>query len=517
MDIKDIEATKLDYKLSLESEKPKSWLKSVSAFANTQGGHIDFGVTNDTHIALGLDDPQETTSKISEFISARISPAPRYELTTYPSEDGKKTCVKIIVQNGPNYPYYYAFDGVKEAYVRHGDRSEKATDYELNNLILKGMNKTFDSLPSSFGYGDVSFTLLNATYKQENDDELSMPKDLISMGLLTVDNQVTNAGTLLCDQGYLPQSKIVCTRWKGCEKGSIDGDALDDKEFSSSSIINLLLNAESFIRNNSKNAWTVRGMKREEKSDYPYKAVREVLVNAMIHRDYQIIGSEIHVDMYDDRLEITSPGGMLNGSRIQDLDILRVPSMRRNEIISDIFGRLNYMDRRGSGIGRIMNSYADYTEKPEFYSTDYYFSVVLPNRSVAELSQLEFEKQQLCAEKTQFSGKETQLFDGKTQLSTMNTEVDWELNYFKDVVMAEAKSMFRGKTLEGLVALFERYRYSYNFNRRNLADILEVSENWASQLIKKCIEMGFIDKVKKDEYHFIAEKKTNRFERDPRI
>ena len=82
MDIKDIEATKLDYKLSLESEKPKSWLKSVSAFANTQGGHIDFGVTNDTHIALGLDDPQETTSKISEFISARISPAPRYELTT---------------------------------------------------------------------------------------------------------------------------------------------------------------------------------------------------------------------------------------------------------------------------------------------------------------------------------------------------------------------------------------------------------------------------------------------------
>ena len=516
MNNKDIEATRLDYKLSLESEKPKSWLKSVSAFANTQGGHIDFGVKNDTHVAVGVDNPQETASKIAELISARISPAPRYELTTYPSENGKGTCVKVIVQNGPNYPYYYSSDGVKEAYVRHGDRSEKATDYELNNLILKGMNKTFDSLPSSFSYGDVSFTLLNATYKQENDDELFLPKDLISMGLLTEDNQVTNAGALLCDQGYLRQSKIVCTRWKGCEKGSVDGDALDDKEFRSSSIINLLLNAESFIRNNSKNAWTIRGMKREEKSDYPYKAVREVLVNAMIHRDYQIIGSEIHVDMYDDRLEITSPGGMLNGSRIQDLDILHVPSMRRNEIISDIFGRLNYMDRRGSGIRRIMNSYSDYVDKPEFYSTDYYFSVVLPNRSVAELSQLEFTKQQLSVEKTQLSHEKTQLSVEKTQLSqdemhlSLETdEPDWELNYFRDVVMKQKSEGLKTKTIEGILELFDRYRYSYNFNRRNVAELLGVTENRASRLIKKCIELDVMDKVKRDEYCFIAEKSND--------
>jgi len=517
MNNKDIEATRLDYKLSLESEKPKSWLKSVSAFANTQGGHIDFGVKNDTHVAVGVDNPQETASKIAELISARISPAPRYELTTYPSEDGKSTCVKIIVQNGPNYPYYYSYDGVKEAYVRHGDRSEKATDYELNNLILKGMNKTFDSLPSSYSYGDVSFTLLNATYKQENDDELFLPKDLVSMGLLTTDAQVTNAGVLLCDQGYLRQSKIVCTRWKGCEKGSVDGDALDDKEFSSSSIINLLLNAESFIRNNSKNAWTIRGMKREEKSDYPYKAVREVLVNAMIHRDYQIIGSEIHVDMYDDRLEITSPGGMLNGSRIQDLDILHVPSMRRNEIISDIFGRLNYMDRRGSGIRRIMNSYSDYVDKPEFYSTDYYFSVVLPNRSVSELSQLEFTKQQLSVEKTQLSHEKTQLSVEKTQLTQDEMHLslegdypDWELNYFRDVVMTQKSEGLKSKTVEGILKLFDRYRYSYNFNRRNVAELLNVTENRASRLIKKCIDLEVMGKVKRDEYCFIAEKNENR-------
>lgn len=508
---KDIEATKLDYKLSLELEKPKSWLKSISAFGNTQGGEILFGVTNDTHYAIGLDDPQGTASKISQYIAARISPTPRYEMESFPANDGKKTCVRVIVHSGPDYPYYYVADGVKEAYIRHGDRSEKTTDYELNNLILKGMNKTYDALPSFYSYNDVSFTLLNATYKQENDDELSLPRDLMSMRLITGDNQVTNAGALLCDQGYLYQSKIVCTRWKGRIKGSVDGDALDDKEFSNSSVINLLMNAEAFIRNNSKNAWTIRGMKREEKSDYPYKAVREVLVNAVIHRDYQIHGAEIHVDMYDDRMEITSPGGMMNGSRIQDLDLLHVPSMRRNEVIADVFGRLHYMDRRGSGISRIMNSYIEFAAKPEFYSTDYYFSVSLPNRSVAELSQMEFTETQLSGEKTQLSTKKMQLTQDKKHLSSEFDEPDWELNYFRDVVMKQKSECLRAKTIEGIVKIFDRYRYLYNFNRRNVAELLDVTENRASRLIKQCIELDIMGKVKRDEYCFKADQSVGNY------
>ena len=91
-------------------------------------------------------------------------------------------------------------------------------------------------------------------------------------------------GITLCDQGYLRQSKIVCTRWKGLEKGAVEGDALDDEEFSDASLIMLLSNAEAFIRTNSKNPWTIRGMRREEKSDYPFKQC-EVLVNALIHRE----------------------------------------------------------------------------------------------------------------------------------------------------------------------------------------------------------------------------------------
>lgn len=500
----------MDYKLALEEGRPKSWLKSVSAFANSHGGHILFGVTDDTHEAVGLQDPQADASKIAELISSRISPAPRYELSTFPSDDGTKQCIKLSIQNGPSYPYYYAADRVREVYVRHGDRSELASDFELNNLILKGINKTYDSMPSSRKCSDVSFTLLGATYKKETGDELVFPKDLISMCMLTEDDQVTNAGLLLCDQGYLPQSKIVCTRWKGREKGSVEGDALDDKEFCEASLISLLGDAESFIRNNSKNPWTIRGMRREEKSDYPFKAVREVLVNAMIHRDYQIVGTEIHVDMFDDRLEITSPGGMLSGGRIQEMDLRRVPSMRRNEIISDMFGRLHYMDRRGSGIGRILNSYAEFAEKPEFFSTEHYFLVVLPNRSVAELAQtfIDLDETQSNEEKTQLGEQITQLVTEKTQLPARNDafDQDLELIYFRDVFLKAHGAGLRKRTVDRIILLFERYRYTYHFNRRNVADLFSITENGASGFITNCMEHEIIKKVKVDEYCFVMDR-----------
>ena len=508
---REIEASRLDYKVALEEGKPKSWLKSVSAFANSHGGHILFGVTNDTHVAVGLDDPQGDATKIAELIRARISPAPRYELSSFLSDDGAKQCIKLSVMNGPSYPYYYIVDRTREAYVRHGDRSELASDFELNNLILKGINKTYDSMPSSRKPSDVSFTLLSATYKKETDSDLVIPRDLISMGMITADDQVTNAGLLLCDQGYLPQSKIVCTRWKGTMKGSIEGDALDDKEFTEASLITLLGNAESFIRNNSKNPWTIRGMRREERSDYPFKAVREVLVNAMIHRDYQIIGTEIHVDMFDDRLEISSPGGMLNGGRIQEMDLHHVPSMRRNEIISDIFGRLHYMDRRGSGIGRILNSYAEFAQKPDFFSTEYYFLVVLPNRSVADPAQLvlDLENTQSSFENTQSSFENTQSSFENTQLIEENDSIvaDAELHEFcADFLKARGKGLHI-QTRDRIITLFDRYRYGYGFNRRNVADLFSLTENGASRFLQSCVNRGIIKRNRIDEYCFIPLKK----------
>ena len=118
--------------------------------------------------------------------------------------------------------------------------------------------------------------------------------------------------------------------------------------------------------------------------DYPDDAILEGIVNALIHRDYLELGSEVHIDMFDDRLEIYSPGGMPDGSKVQNLDLRNVSSKRRNPIIADIFNRLNYMDRRGSGFKKILDSYEfqeHYTEdmKPEFKSGNSDFWLIFRN------------------------------------------------------------------------------------------------------------------------------------------
>ena len=406
-----------------------------------------------------------------------------------------KSCVDLEVQDGPAYPYYYAFDGSHTAYVRHGDQSEEATSRELNELILQGMNQTFDALPSSYRVGDVSFTLLAATFKNLKKEDFDLEKDLPSAGLVTDDGQITNGGLLLCDQGVLKQSRIFCTRWKGNYKGSIEEDALDDKEFQGASLITLLQNAEDFVRNNSKNPWSIRGMTREERSDYPYKAVREVLVNALIHRNYQILGSEIHVEVFDDRLEITSPGGMMNGRRVQDMDIRHIPSMRRNQVISDVFSRLGFMERRGSGIDRILNSYVEVAQKPTFYSDSDFFIVTLPNRSVATPAQISMESVASGAESAETSAESAET---STVLHGMSTDAE-----VSELCERLNGTRLTASTKERTLELFKRYRYQYQFRSINVAQLYGVQKSRASSIIKNLIEHGLVTSPEYGVYLFV--------------
>lgn len=167
------------------------------------------------------------------------------------------------------------------------------------------------------------------------------------------------------------------------EKGSIFDDALDDKEYEGN-LIYLLKSGSEFIRNNSKVRFVKEAQYRVDKPDYAERAVTEALVNAFIHRDYIVLGSEIHIDMFDDRVKITSPGGMFGGGSIQEYDIYSIRSMRRNPVIADLFHRMKYMERRGSGLRKIVSEtekLPGYTEayKPEFSSTATDFRVILKN------------------------------------------------------------------------------------------------------------------------------------------
>lgn len=254
--------------------------------------------------------------------------------------------------------------------------------YIVNELILKGTNQSFDSLITNAIKKDYSFTLLEATYLERTGLRFE-PSDYVSFGLADKNGFLTNAGKLMTDQHTVYNSRMFCTRWNGLEKGSIFDDALDDKEYEGN-LIYLLKSGSEFIRNNSKVRFVKEAQYRVDKPDYAERAVTEALVNALIHRDYIVLGSEIHIDMFDDRVEITSPGGMFGGGSIQEYDIYSMRSMRRNPIIADLFHRMKYMERRGSGLRKIVTEtekLPGYSEKykPEFFSSAIDFRVVLKN------------------------------------------------------------------------------------------------------------------------------------------
>jgi len=374
------ETTEYDKKEKLEERKPKSWCKSVSAFANGNGGSLIFGITDDD-VIVGLENAEQDAEKISEQIKVRLNPIPEFNLRFEKAEDGKKLVI-LDVYAGDQTPYYYEGDGTLVAFHRVGNQSVPATAAKLKELVLKGSAVSYDSLKSKYNYDDMSFTKLRATYKQRTGRTFD-ESDYESFGIVDEHGGLTNAGALLADESPIRHSRLFCTRWNGLDKAPGVMDALDDKEYSGG-LIDLLQAGTAFVANNSKSAWKKTETERIEMPDYPQRAVLEGLVNALIHRNYLEIGSEIHIDMFDDRMEIYSPGGMCDGSRVQERDLMRVPSRRRNPVIADIFNRLKYMERRGSGFKKILSDYRgqpqfDETLEPEFYSDNDCFWLILKN------------------------------------------------------------------------------------------------------------------------------------------
>ena len=239
------EASDYEYKVALERNKPRSWLKSVSAFANTSGGTLIFGIDDKSHV-VGLEDVQDDAEAISRLIKDRISPVPRFILNA--DRDEGKDILLLSVPAGQNTPYYYRGDGNREAYVRIGNESVVAPDHMLNQLILDGLNQSYDALVSRYDAKDFSFSKLRERYyawtgKSFDDSYLE------SFGLVAENGKLTNAGALIADESPIRQSRVFCVRWNGTTKAGGLIDAIDSAEFTGGLII-LLNESAAFIRRN---------------------------------------------------------------------------------------------------------------------------------------------------------------------------------------------------------------------------------------------------------------------------
>lgn len=368
------ECTEYDFKLMLEERRPKSWLKSVSAFANGLGGSLFLGI-DDNGSVKGVADVQHVCEIISAKIRDYMDPLPEIEMIPHKNDEGLNI-LQLKVNPGNYTPYYYVGDGQRVAFVRVGDESIPATAEHMVRLVLKGSNKTYDSLVTDYRQDDNTFIILANEFKKRTEYDWDK-KYLLSFGLVTGNGYLTNAGALFSDDCPLCQSRLYCNRWAGKDKS----DAINDAEFTGN-VIMLLRESMNFVKSNTRKGWEKLPNGRKNKPEYAERAVLEAMVNHFIHRDYTVIGGEVHLDIYDDRLTVTSPGGMYNGQIIQNLDIANVSSERRNPILANVMAQLDYMEKRGSGLTRICNEtkaldgYKDEL-KPQFNSSSVQFQTII--------------------------------------------------------------------------------------------------------------------------------------------
>ena len=462
------EATEYDKKEKLEERRPKSWLKSVSAFANGAGGLLIFGV-NDKGELLGLEDSKNVSEKISEIIKTKMDPIPQV-IMEINKEEGKEFLI-LRVPSGIETPYYYIGDGNRTAYIRVGNQSIPAGNIDLKQLVLRGSDKTYDSLTSQFKYKDFAFTKLRSVYKKRAGKDLE-ESDFLSFGLTDAYGMLSNAGALLADDSPIRHSRLFCTRWHGLDKASGVLEAIDDKEFSGS-LVTLLQSGEEFVKNNSKKRWKKTANGRLEMPEYPERAVLECIVNALIHRDYLDMGSEVHIDMYDDRLEIYSPGGMYDGSIVQNLDTDRVPSRRRNPIIADIFNRINYMERRGSGFKKIKSDYrkeVNYKEnlEPKFYSDSTSFWVTLFN--------LNYDVPIDNDKEVAIDSKKVAIDDGKVAIDSKKVAID-------EIYTKCTNAGLSNIMIDRITAFYEFVGDDLIFGRKDIAEYFKFSYSNAGKVI----------------------------------
>ncbi len=382
--------------IELKTEVTADFKKEVIAFANTDGGTIYVGIGNNGQV-VGVSNPDEVMAQVGNMIRDGIKP----DLSAYTSiesvsEDNVKI-IRITVMRGVKRPYHLTDKGLKPSgvFVRHGVSSVPATDEAIRQLLRESDGFAFDksrclNQDLTFSYAERYFADAGLPFAQQNRRTLK---------LIDADGYYANAAFLLSDQC---EHSIKCAVYDGTGKAKFKAR----RDFFGS-ILKQVDEAFEYVNLNNNQNSTFDGLKRIDHPDYPPEAIREALLNAVIHRDYDYSGSII-INIYEDRMEFVSIGGLVKGITV--IDIMNGVSQPRNSVIADVFYRLELIESYGTGIYKIFESYSEALRKPEIQPGPASFVVILPKfTSSSEIVSQEDQQQailRLINEKGEVSRKD---------------------------------------------------------------------------------------------------------------
>jgi len=333
--------------LELKEQLPRndSIAKTVIAFANTAGGRLIIGV-NDAREIVGIAEDTRfgTQEKISSLIHDLCHPNIIPEIYTVQVEAHMLLVVEIF--RGNLLPYWFKPKGLQQGtYLRIGSSNRIADEAMITELQRQRMHQSFDEEPNAgYAIDDLDLSVLYDAFAA-----IDKPCDqdkLKNLKLITeLNHRDTPANALLIALGRLDNVQIKCARFKGTTMESF----IDKKEYTGT-LFEMLEKSMGFLQNHLHLSATIEGLQRTEKDEIPLPALREIILNAIIHRDYTR-NSDIKIAIYDDIVEVISVGGLVNGLTIEDIGNGR--SELRNKVLANLFRELGYIESWGSGIGRV--------------------------------------------------------------------------------------------------------------------------------------------------------------------
>lgn len=341
-------------------------LKTVTAFANTGGGKILIGVDDDG-TPICTDNIDNCCTRLTNAVRDNISP----DITMFIKYaiNESERIIEVVVSEGTNKPYFLKSKGMRPegVYIRQGASSAPASVDKIKQMIKLSEKDSFEegrSLNQNLHFSEAAneFAVKKVDFGKEK---------YVSLGIVNSDDGLfTNLALLLSDEC---EHTIKAAIFEGNDKKIFK----DRREFSGS-LFKQLRNCYEFLELCNHTAASFKGLDRIDKEDYPSSALREALLNAIVHRDYSFSGSII-INIFDDRIEFVSLGGLVSG--LSKEDILRGVSQTRNQNLANVFYRLKHIEAYGTGIQRIFDLYADDSIKPDIIVTDNTFTMVLPNRN----------------------------------------------------------------------------------------------------------------------------------------
>lgn len=351
--------------VELKSEVVDDIRKEIIAFANCDGGKLYIGVEDDGTV-VGLSNPDETALRISNMVRDSIKPDVTMFIHYKVIDESGKIVLSVEVQRGTNRPYYLARKGMRPegVYVRQGFSSVPATDASIRSMIKETDGNLFEEMRSV--EQNLTFDAMENEFNMRHMEVGT--HQMRTLKLIDRDGLYTNLAVLLSDQNIHTVKVAVF-------QGSDQTVFKDRREFSGS-LLKQMNEVYEYIDFRNQTRSTIDKLSRIDVRDYPEIAVREALLNLLVHRDYGFRASSF-INIYDNRIEFVSIGGLVPGIELEDA--MAGISICRNPALANVFYRLHLIEAYGTGLSKIMNVYAKFSEEPIIETTKNTFKIILPN------------------------------------------------------------------------------------------------------------------------------------------